>query len=100
MVCDHERYGDTYTQDAGGKIIVLTRDPRNVKAMLQTKFRGMIKNKILLQSLVVKRDIGADGRSLDFELGADRQGNYFPLLGVGIFTQDGHGWTRSRQLLK
>ena len=36
---------------------------------------------------------------LDFELGSRRQG-LFPMIGEGIFTQDGHLWKHSRGLLR
>jgi cytochrome P450 len=38
-------------------------------------------------------------RSLDFGLGS-RRGGLFPLLGEGIFTQDGRPWKHSRELLR
>lgn len=38
-------------------------------------------------------------RTLDFGLGS-RRGGLFPLLGEGIFTQDGRPWKHSRELLR
>ncbi|KAH9908662.1 cytochrome P450 [Xylariomycetidae sp. FL2044] len=71
---DHQRYGDTYGQYAGGLFTVLTRDPRNIASILteqQSKFGyGIL-------------------RSLCFG----------PLLGDGIFTEDGPAWAASRRLL-
>jgi len=34
MQHDHEKYGDTYSQSAGGAYVIITRDPRNVREML------------------------------------------------------------------
>lgn len=37
----------------------------------------------------------------DFELGPNRRGNFFPLFGNGIFTQDLHnGWDHSRSMMR
>jgi hypothetical protein len=36
---EHERHGDTYAQHAGGQYIVLTRDPRNIRAVLLDQFK-------------------------------------------------------------
>jgi len=46
---------------------VFTIDPKNVQAVLATQFN-------------------------DFELGATRRNNFFPVLGLGIFTADGDYW--------
>jgi hypothetical protein len=46
---------------------VFTIDPKNVQAVLATQFN-------------------------DFELGATRRNNFFPVLGLGIFTADGGYW--------
>ena len=53
----------------------LTIEPKNIQAILATQFH-------------------------DFELGKVRRGNFFPLLGNGIFTSDGAGWEHSRLLLR
>lgn len=46
---------------------VVTVEPKNVQAVLATQFD-------------------------DFELGEGRRGNFFPVLGLGIFTADGNYW--------
>jgi cytochrome P450 len=75
MLDEHDRYGDTYTQSAGGVFyIILTRDPRNLREILVRQMKN-------------------------FEIGADRAGCIAPLLGDGIFTQDGEAWANSRKLL-
>lgn len=53
----------------------MTTDPENIKAILATQFE-------------------------DFELGPMRRGNFFPMLGNGIFTADGEGWVHGRALLR
>jgi cytochrome P450 len=57
-----------------GKCYVSTSDPENIKAVLATKLA-------------------------DFDLG-ERNAAFTPLLGTGIFTQDGREWERSRALLR
>lgn len=52
-----------------------TVDPLNVQALLATQFN-------------------------DFVLGQTRNGNFSPLLGNGIFTQDGDAWKHSRAMLR
>ncbi|EGP89995.1 putative P450 monooxygenase [Zymoseptoria tritici IPO323] len=74
MLGDHERYGDTYAQWGGSVYTVITRDPRNIRAMLSRQFKS-------------------------FEIGSGRHGCVRPLLGDGIFTQDGSKWEASRKLL-
>lgn len=58
-----------------GDRILNTVDPKNIQALLATQFN-------------------------DFEIGPTRRGNFFPLLGNGIFTADGKGWEHSRALLR
>jgi cytochrome P450 len=36
----------------------------------------------------------------DWDLGPVRRGNFWPLLGNGIFTQDGKGWEHSRAMMR
>ncbi|KAI9667950.1 MAG: Protein kinase alk2 [Bathelium mastoideum] len=74
MLGDHEKYGDTYAQWGGPIYTILTRDPQNIRAILSGKFKN-------------------------FEIGAGRHGCVTPLLGDGIFTQDGPKWEHSRKLL-
>lgn len=57
-----------------GQLIVQTKDPENIKAILATQFN-------------------------DFSLGF-RHGQFFPLLGDGIFTLDGEDWKHSRAMLR
>lgn len=57
-----------------GRFAFYTQHPENVKAMLATQFK-------------------------QFGLG-ERHGQFFPLLGDGIFTLDGSGWSHSRALLR
>ncbi|KAE8385776.1 cytochrome P450 [Aspergillus alliaceus] len=68
------RYGDTYSQKALGKRMITTREPENIKALLATQFK-------------------------DFSLGT-RHREFYPLLGDGIFTLDGAGWSHARGLLR
>ncbi|KAB8260368.1 cytochrome P450 [Aspergillus pseudonomiae] len=68
------RFGNTYTQKALGKWMVSTIEPENIKALLATQFN-------------------------DFALGT-RHREFYPLLGDGIFTLDGAGWSHARGLLR
>lgn len=52
-----------------------TAEPKNIQAMLATQFQ-------------------------DFDLGPNRRNNFFPLLGNGIFTQDGKAWEHSRAMMR
>lgn len=47
--------------------LIITNEPQNLKALLATQFT-------------------------DFEIGPQRRGNFFPMLGNGIFTSDGKMW--------
>jgi hypothetical protein len=58
---------NTFQTDQLGSSILFTTEPKNIQALLATQFS-------------------------DFCLGANRTGNFFPLLGNGIFTQDGKEW--------
>ncbi|KAK3986967.1 cytochrome P450 [Cladorrhinum sp. PSN332] len=71
---EHEKYGDTYAQYAGGLFTILTRDPRNIAALLAKQFPN-------------------------FGYGPIRHNCFAPLLGDGIFTLDGPAWEHSRKLL-
>lgn len=71
---DHERYGDTYGQYAGGIFTILTRDPRNIASLLSEQ-------------------------ASKFDLGNLRQICFGCLLGEGIFTENGEDWKKSRKLL-
>ncbi|KAJ9490202.1 hypothetical protein VN97_g3076 [Penicillium thymicola] len=67
-------YGNTYRQTFLSRNIITTREPENVKAILATQFK-------------------------DFSLGTRHQ-QFYPLLGDGIFTLDGAGWSHARGLLR
>jgi hypothetical protein len=36
----------------------------------------------------------------DYEIGADRAGNFRPLVGHGVLAIDGREWTKSRAMLR
>ena len=69
-----ERTGTTHAQILLGTKSINTIDPENIEAILSTHFK-------------------------DFSLGA-REQNFRPLLGHGIFTQNGAEWKYSRDLLR
>lgn len=65
----------TYKYSTLGSTNVSTVDEKNIQAILATQFA-------------------------DFDLGPVRRGNFFPLLGNGIFTQDGALWEHSRAMMR
>ncbi|KIX00684.1 uncharacterized protein Z518_09749 [Rhinocladiella mackenziei CBS 650.93] len=65
----------TWIQNLLGTMTFTTCDPKNIQALLATQFH-------------------------DFEIGELRRGNFFPMLGNGIFTVDGKAWEHSRALLR
>ncbi|KAI9052520.1 hypothetical protein LZ554_003864 [Drepanopeziza brunnea f. sp. 'monogermtubi'] len=65
----------TYKYSLLGTRNIFTADEKNIQAILATQFT-------------------------DFDLGPTRRGNFWPLLGNGIFTQDGAGWERSRAMMR
>lgn len=67
-------------------------DPKNVGSVLSTNFKGDGRQESLIQELKV--DI-----SVDYDFGA-RRSVFSPLLGNGIFTQEGPAWKHSRELLR
>ncbi|KAL9109660.1 MAG: hypothetical protein Q9227_005698 [Pyrenula ochraceoflavens] len=69
-----ERSGTTFEQNLLGARGIDTVEPRNIEALLSTQFN-------------------------DFGLGL-RPPTFYPLLGSGIFTQDGAQWKHSRELLR
>jgi hypothetical protein len=71
---EFRKHGSTYTRPVLGSDIVMTSEPENIKALLATQFT-------------------------DFGLGWRYQ-HFLPLLGDGIFTLDGNGWSHSRALLR
>lgn len=66
--------GTTFTANLFGRTMVMTIEPENLKALLATQFN-------------------------DFGLGT-RHREFYPLLGDGIFTLDGAGWSHARALLR
>lgn len=70
----YDTYGTTFQQKVFGRELVTTIEPANVKAILATQFQ-------------------------DFSLGT-RHEQFYPLLGDGIFTLDGAGWSHARALLR
>jgi cytochrome P450 len=74
-LCDQfDINGTTFTQIFLTRKIITTIEPENVKAVLATQFQ-------------------------DFCLGT-RHEQFYPLLGDGIFTLDGAGWSHARGLLR
>ncbi|KAJ5726825.1 Cytochrome P450 E-class CYP52 [Penicillium malachiteum] len=67
-------HGTTFKNTIFGRAMVSTIEPENVKAILATQFH-------------------------DFSLGT-RHEQFDPLLGDGIFTLDGAGWSHARGLLR
>ncbi|KAL4735420.1 cytochrome P450 [Aspergillus similis] len=70
----YNEYGWTFEQCTLGRSGISTIEPENLKALLATQFN-------------------------DFCLGT-REREFGPLLGQGIFTLDGAGWSHSRALLR
>ncbi|KAJ0422640.1 cytochrome P450 [Aspergillus carlsbadensis] len=70
----YQEHGATFIQTLLGRDGISTIDPENLKALLATQFN-------------------------DFSLGT-RHREFFPMLGDGIFTLDGAGWSHSRALLR
>ncbi|KAL4971288.1 n-alkane-inducible cytochrome P450 [Aspergillus desertorum] len=66
--------GQTFEIKLLGRVGYFTMDPRNLEAMLQTHFE-------------------------DWELGTSRDA-LLPMIGNGIFTQDGQPWKHSREILR
>lgn len=58
-----------------GSDVVQTAEPRNIQALLATQFK-------------------------DFDLGELRRKMFFPMLGNGIFTEDGKAWEHSRAMIR
>ncbi|KAH8661358.1 cytochrome P450 alkane hydroxylase-like protein [Tricladium varicosporioides] len=65
----------TYRYSLLGATNIVTVDEKNIQAVLATQFD-------------------------DFDLGPGRSGNFWPLLGSGIFTQDGKMWEHSRAMMR
>ncbi|KAM3534759.1 hypothetical protein MY4038_002012 [Beauveria bassiana] len=67
--------GSTFGVNLMGDYVIFTNDPKNVQALLVTKFA-------------------------DFELGQRRRNNSWELLGVGVFNADGDDWAHGRALVR
>ncbi|PVI06909.1 cytochrome P450 52A12 [Periconia macrospinosa] len=65
----------TMSEKIAGMPLVITVDPKNVQAVLATKFK-------------------------DFGLGEFRFKSFYPMLGSGIFTTDGEQWAHARAMLR
>ncbi|OJJ84707.1 cytochrome P450 [Aspergillus glaucus CBS 516.65] len=70
----YDNYGYTLGQRFLSRRLISTIEPENIKALLATQFG-------------------------DFSLGT-RHREFYPLLGDGIFTLDGAGWSHARGLLR
>jgi len=70
----YQEFGSTFIQTFIGKDGISTIEPQNLKHLLGIQFE-------------------------DFGLGT-RHREFFPLLGDGIFTLDGAGWSHARALLR
>jgi cytochrome P450 len=70
----HSQYGATFEHTILGYRQIATTEPENVKAILATNFSN-------------------------FSMGL-RRSHFYPLLGDGIFSQDGADWSHSRALLR
>ncbi|KAL5348540.1 hypothetical protein ACLOAV_005956 [Pseudogymnoascus australis] len=66
---------ETFLYSTMGSTQIFTSDEKNIQAILATQFK-------------------------DFIIGPKRRNNFFPLLGNGIFTQDGAGWEHSRTMMR
>jgi cytochrome P450 len=86
------RTGNTFEQRILGSRGIDTQDPQNIEAILSTQFTGMW---IGLAAIYLCHLTAP----LEFGLGA-REQNFRPLLGHGIFTQNGPAWRQSRDLLR
>jgi len=65
----------TYSYTILGSKNYHTVDEKNIQTILATNFQ-------------------------DWDLGPNRRGNFWPLLGNGIFTQDGSAWAHSRAMMR
>jgi cytochrome P450 len=65
----------TFRASVLGTATIFTADEKNIQAILATQFK-------------------------DFDIGPVRRANFSPLLGNGIFTQDGVSWQHSRAIIR
>ncbi|THC90430.1 hypothetical protein EYZ11_010107 [Aspergillus tanneri] len=68
------RFGSTFGVNLMGDYVTFTNEPKNVQAVLVSKFN-------------------------DFEIGQRRRDNSAELLGIGVFNADGRTWEHGRALL-
>lgn len=85
--------GRTFEIKLFGKVGFLTTDPENVQAILVTNFEGQGPSHLLPNTKLIMY------LPPDFDLGSRRAG-FYPMIGEGIFTQDGQPWKHSRELLR
>lgn len=71
----YREYGNTHIGKFFHLTVVFTVEAENVKTVLATNFK-------------------------DYELPAPRKRAFYPLLGFGIFTNDGADWKHSRELIR
>lgn len=83
--------GNTLEQKFLGTRAFGTIEPRNLEAMMSSKMKGK------LFKTQIQEAICSD--YTDFGFGLRRQ-IFFPLLGDGIFTQEGPSWKHSRKMLQ
>lgn len=86
-----EDTGYTHAQLLFGLRSINTVDPENIEVILSAKFKG--------SPHLMHSNYMSSKASPDFTLGA-REQNFRPLLGDGIFTQNGAEWKQSRDLLR
>jgi len=84
-------WGTTLDQVFLGQKAFGTIEPANLEYMLSTNFRGELRHPA--------NPMQAELTVTDFGMGPRRR-IMFPLLGDGIFTQDGPDWKHSRELLR
>lgn len=87
--------GNTLEQRFLGTKAFGTIEPKNLEAMMSSKMKGLF----FFYESRCKRRKTDDSYQTDFSFGLRRH-IFFPLLGDGIFTQDGRPWKHSRELLR
>lgn len=70
-----QEVGSTFGVNLMGDYLIFTNEPKNVQAVLVTKFN-------------------------DFEIGQRRRDNSAELLGIGVFNADGRTWEHGRALVR
>ena len=77
----------------------ITIDPENMEALLSTHFQGTSPRRKYLQGIKCHRSDSEPALRVDYGYGS-RRGALLPLLGEGIFSQDGPPWKHSREILR